>query len=105
MAVDRHLPDDSREAEEREAERRLRELRGRVKAVRAVIGSTPGLAEVLACDWRRAARFYARFGVTAELVRHGVLATSEGAEDLAERVKSPADQIGELQPREEAVLP
>ena len=58
------LPDDSREAEERGAERRLRDLRGRVKTARAVIAKTPGLADVLASGWRRAARFYARFGVT-----------------------------------------
>jgi len=36
------LPDDSREADERVAERRLRELRGRVKAARAAISATPG---------------------------------------------------------------
>ena len=36
------LPDDSREADERAAERTLRDLRGRVKAARAVIATTPG---------------------------------------------------------------
>ena len=66
------LPDDSREADEREAERRLRDLRGRVKRARAVVENTPGLAESLAEDWRKAARFYAKFGVTEERFRNGV---------------------------------
>ncbi len=66
------LPDDSREAAERDIEWRLRDLRGRVKVVRAVIAGTPGLSELLAGDWRRAAWFCARFGVAVELVRHGV---------------------------------
>ena len=96
------LPDDSREAEEREAERRLRDLRGRVKRARGVIASTPGLSEALASDWRRAAHFYARFGVTEELVRHGVPAEGE---DLAERVGSPMGWMAEVRAREEAVLP
>ena len=66
------LPDDSREAEERTEERRLRDLRGRVKAARAVAATTPRLAETLAGDWRKAARFYARFGVTEAQFGHGV---------------------------------
>jgi hypothetical protein len=66
------LPDDSREADERAAERRLRDLRGRVKAARAVLSTTPGLAETLVRDWRKATRFYARFGVTEDQFRHGV---------------------------------
>ncbi len=35
-------PDDSREADERAAERRLRDLRGRVKPARQVVASPPG---------------------------------------------------------------
>ena len=62
------LPDDSREEDERAAERHLRDLRGRVKRARAVVASTPGLVEVLAGDWRKAARFYARFGVTERML-------------------------------------
>jgi hypothetical protein len=61
------LPDDSREADERAAERALRDLRGRVKAARAVVSMTPVLAETLQRDWQRAARFYARFGITEEI--------------------------------------
>ena len=56
------LPDDSREAEEREVERGLRDLRGRVKRARAVIAGTPSLAEILRRNWVKAAQFYARFG-------------------------------------------
>ncbi|HZY92231.1 MAG TPA: hypothetical protein VFG07_05620 [Thermoplasmata archaeon] len=65
------LPDDSRDADEWEAERNLSDLPGRVKRARAVIATTPGLAEVLATDLRRAVMFYARFGVTGDLVWEG----------------------------------
>jgi hypothetical protein len=68
------LPDDTREADERAAERRLRELRGRVKAARAAISATPGAEEVLQQDWMRAARFYAGFGITEKQFRRGVAA-------------------------------
>ncbi|MGA7476723.1 MAG: hypothetical protein WBW47_05830 [Thermoplasmata archaeon] len=66
------VPDDSREAHERAAERRLRDLRGRVKAARAVVSRTPGLGAILASDWRKAARFYAGLGITEAILRHGV---------------------------------
>ncbi|NNN16801.1 MAG: hypothetical protein HKL79_00320, partial [Thermoplasmata archaeon] len=99
------LPDDSRETEEREAERRLRGLRGRVKAARAVIARTSGLAEVLARDWRRATRFYARYGVTERLVRHGVPAVASTDQDLAERVGSSSIWMAEARARADAVFP
>jgi hypothetical protein len=66
------LPDDSREADERTAERSLRELRARVKAARALVATTPGLAETLQSDWRKAARFYARFEISKETYQFGV---------------------------------
>ena len=66
------LPDDSREADEKEAECRLRDLRGRVKAARAFVSSTPGLVETLVGDWRRAAWFYARCGITEPAFWFGV---------------------------------
>jgi len=66
------LPDDSREADERVEARRLRELRARVKVARAAVSTTPGLADTLALNWSKAARFYARMGVTESLLRHGV---------------------------------
>jgi hypothetical protein len=71
------LPDDSREEDERLEARRLRDLRVRVKAARAVVSATPGLAEILCRDWQKAARFYARLGVTESEVRYGVSADCE----------------------------
>lgn len=65
------LPNDSWEAEEQAAERRLRELRGCVKAARALVVTTPGLADVLQRDWQKAARFYARFEITEGQFRWG----------------------------------
>jgi hypothetical protein len=61
--------------------------------------------ELLARDWRRAAWFYTRFGITEELVRHGVPAVSSEGKDLAERVRSLSDWIAELRERAEAVFP
>jgi hypothetical protein len=66
------LPDDSREEDERQEGRRLRDLRGRVKLARAVVSSTPALAETLTNDWMKAVRFYARFGITQAQFRQGV---------------------------------
>jgi hypothetical protein len=75
------LPDDSREADERAAERRLRDLRARVKVARALVSTTPGLAETLSRDWQKAAQFYARHRITEAMLRHGV---------------SPGDREGEI---------
>ncbi len=66
------LPDDSREEDERTAEGRLREVRARVKMARAVVATTPGLAETLAANWQKAAHFYAKFGITEERFQQGV---------------------------------
>jgi hypothetical protein len=66
------LPDDSREADERAAARKLRDVRTRVKAARALLGTTPGLADTLHADWMKAAAFYARFGISEAQFRHGV---------------------------------
>jgi hypothetical protein len=68
------LPDDSREADDKQAERRLHELRARVKAARSVVSTTPGLAETIAADWQKAARSYARFEITETVLRQGVRA-------------------------------
>jgi hypothetical protein len=70
------LPDDSREADERQAERRLCELRARVKAARAVVSTTTELAETLAADWQKAARFFSRIGITEAQFRRGVPASN-----------------------------
>jgi len=67
-------PDDSREADAKQAELRLRDLRARGKAASAVVSTTPGLAGTLAIDCQRAARFYARFGITEAKFRRGVRA-------------------------------
>jgi hypothetical protein len=69
------LPDDSREEDERAAQRELHNLRSRVKIARAVVSTTPGLADALREDWRRAARFFARFGITEGQFRNGVSAS------------------------------
>jgi hypothetical protein len=76
------LPDDSREADERAAERRLRDLRGRVKAARAASSATPGLAETLAADWQKAAHFYARFGITERMIQCGVPTETAAADQV-----------------------
>jgi len=54
------------------AARQLRDLRARVKAARAVVAAHPGMANALARDWRKAAWFSARFGVTESMKRQGV---------------------------------
>ena len=68
------LPDDSREEDEREEERRLSDLRGRVKVARAMVAITPGVEQTLRQDGVRAAIFYARFGITEAMFRLGVAA-------------------------------
>ena len=71
------LPDDSREADEKEtAERRLREPRGRLRAARAMVSTTPRLAETVAGDWRKAERLYVRAEIAEGLFQHGVRVTS-----------------------------
>jgi len=66
------LPDDSREEDERTEDRRLRDLRARVKAARALVSRTPGLEDTIASDWKKAARFYAHFGITETMFLAGV---------------------------------
>lgn len=84
---------------------KLRDLRGRAKVARAVIARTPALPETLARDWRRAARFYARYGVTEGLVRHGVPAGDSECRNLTEGARSPSDWMTEVRARGAAVLP
>jgi hypothetical protein len=50
----------------------LHELRGRVKVARAVVATTPGLADTLARDWQKAPLFYARFEITESQFWHGI---------------------------------
>jgi hypothetical protein len=106
MEITSGLPDDSREADERAAERAVRDLRGRVKAARTVVSTTPGLAEALQRDPKRAARFYARFGVTEEMFRQGVPeGTAPDVNDRSEIPATPADWRAELRAREGSSLP
>lgn len=74
------LPDDSKEAEERGAERQLRDLRGRVKRAREVITGTPGLFDLLAASPEKTVLFCARYGITERMLVHRVEAegTSTG---------------------------
>jgi hypothetical protein len=72
LEITSDLPDDSREADERAAERHLRELRVRVKAARALASARPGLTETLTRDWRKAVQFYAQFGITESQFTNGV---------------------------------
>ncbi|MGC2289053.1 MAG: hypothetical protein WA688_04270, partial [Thermoplasmata archaeon] len=68
------LPDDSREVEEQAEYRHLVDLRSRVKIARAVASKMPGLAAILRARPDRAARFYARFGITDRQFSEGVRA-------------------------------
>jgi hypothetical protein len=77
------LPDDSREADERAAYRHLVDLRSCVKIARAIASRMPGLAAVLRARPDRAARFYARFGITEGQFMRGV--PDEGVMDLARK--------------------
>jgi hypothetical protein len=46
--------------------------RAGVKAAPVLIATTPGLADTLARNWQKAARFYARFRITETMLRAGV---------------------------------
>ena len=41
----------------------------RERDLRALVSMTPGLSEIIQSDWKRAARLYARFGITESLFR------------------------------------
>ena len=110
-----NLADDDRAADERKVERHLRDLRSRVKAVRALIGADASIAQTLATDREKARVFYAIHGVTEAQVRHGVpdvdvqgLEWEELADALRGRfpdVPSGPDWVDEEAPRAVAVLP
>jgi hypothetical protein len=87
-----------READERAAhrQRRLRDLRGRVKAARAALAAHPEAQEAIQADWRRGATFHARFGITQEPFRYGVSTVQVATtEELGEPLRSPCDWLGE----------
>jgi len=107
-----NLPDDSRETEERETEKHLRDQRARVKAVRALISVDPDIAHTLATNPGKARAFYAVHGVTEAQVRRGVPDLSpcdwEGLrEQLHDLYASPVsnDWTEEMAERAAATLP
>jgi hypothetical protein len=99
------LPDDSREADEKQAGRRLRDLRARVKVARATISANPDAAEVLRQDWVKAARFYARFGLTEAMFRRGIPLDEALGTDVSGLQQSPEGGTSEVRARESAALP
>ncbi len=110
-----NLADDDREEDERRVERHLRDMRSRVKAVRALISADPTIRETLATNPEKAQAFYAIHGVTAAQVRHGVPEVDvEGLkwEGLVEvlrgslaGVPSGPDWVAEEAERANAILP
>jgi hypothetical protein len=88
LEVTSGLPDDSREADEHATERRLKELRERVEVARTIVATTPGLEAALRRDWRKAALFYGRFGITESSFRLGLLDHS------VTEVNSPVEESG-----------
>jgi hypothetical protein len=99
------LPDDSREADERAAERRLRDLRGRVKAARAAISAKSGAAEALRADWRREATLYVRFCVTQAQFRHGAAGLGSPSIEAANEFPGSESDHTDARARAAAVLP
>lgn len=71
-----------------------------------MVPAWPRLAETLACDWRKAARFCARFGNTKAQLSTGIRAEEEETvEDLAAKVRAPRDTREEVLTRMEAPRP
>jgi hypothetical protein len=99
------LPDDSREADERGTERRLRDLRGRVEAARTVIARTPGLFEWLALGQGKAVPFCSGYGITARMLVQGVEAGDVDAHDMVDVLARVEDSLSEVRQHERAVLP
>ena len=96
------MTDDSREADGRELERRLRDLRGRVQVAREVIAWTPGLFEMLARDPEEARMFCTRYGITERMLVHGVDA---GDQDVRDGVREPVDPYAEVRERASTAFP
>jgi hypothetical protein len=53
-----------------------------VKAARAAVAITSGLAKSLASDWRKAVEFYARFGILEVRFRHGAESINEKSPEI-----------------------
>jgi hypothetical protein len=93
------------ESEERANANRLAELCARVKAARSVVATTPGLAETLARGRRRAAQFYAQFGISETMLLRGATAMQDAEVDGVVQIWSPPDGINEPWGRVSATLP
>jgi len=101
MDITSGLAEDSQDADERAAARRLADLRGRVKAARKAIAAVLGTADAMRADWRKEAAFLARFGVTQAQFRKGVPADAveTPGEDATELLGSPVDGREEVAAR------
>jgi hypothetical protein len=70
------------------------------------VSATCGLTDTLAADWQKAARFYARFGITEAMFRKSVPPSSIGDEvDLPDLPRPPEFVLDELRARESTTLP
>ena len=77
----------------------------RVKAARAVVATTPGLAEILRSDGKRAAKFSARYGIPEGMFRYGVPAGSVPGKALTNASCHPMDTLAEGSEHPRGVLP
>ena len=77
----------------------------RVKAARAVVATTPGLAEILRGDGKRAAKFSARYGIPEGMFRYGVPAGSVPGKALTNASCHPMDTLAEGSEHPRGVLP
>jgi hypothetical protein len=92
------LPDDSREGDERADAHPLHDRRARVKAARAVVSTTPGLADTLRGDWQKSAGLFARFGITEATFRKVVLDWGVATRESAKEIPDVARSTGEPSP-------
>ncbi len=66
-----------------------------------MVAKTPGLADTLKADGKKAAHFYARFEITETLFRHGVrYALEDGTDNPLELLRPPAYGVAEPFPEE-----
>ena len=110
-----NLADDDRAEDERRVERHLRDLRTRVKAVRAKIAADSTIRQTLATNPEKARAFYAIHGVTEAQVRGGVPDMDLGSMEWDDMVTvlrratpfepSSVDWTGEEAQRAAATLP
>ena len=110
-----NLADEDRADDERRVERHLRDMRSRVKVVRAKIAADPTIRQTLATCPEKAASFYAIHGVSEAQVKRGVPDVDVGGmewDDLVALLRDSnpfelvsVDWTGEEAQRVAAVLP